>query len=46
MTVAVQRHRNVGVSQSFLHDLGMHPLRQQQRRTRVPQVVKPEYEDF
>jgi hypothetical protein len=32
VTGPVQGHRKVGMAEAFLHDLGMHPLRQQQRR--------------
>jgi hypothetical protein len=40
VAVAVERHRDVGMSQPFLVDRGMHSLSEQQRRTGKPQVME------
>lgn len=40
LAVAVERHRDAGIAESFLDDPGMHPLCQEQRRARMPQVVE------
>ena len=41
MRVAVERLADRGMSQSFLHYLRMFPARQEERCTRVPQVMEP-----
>src|SRR5215207_1408237 len=43
MRVKVERHGDVGVTQSLLHDLAMHPLSEQKRSAGMAQVVEADY---
>lgn len=40
MTVGVERYGDVGVPEHLRDDLGVYAPREQQRRTRVPEVVE------
>ncbi len=42
VAVGVQCHRDLGVAQSLLNDLGMNSLKQQQRRSCMSQIMEPD----
>jgi hypothetical protein len=41
--VEVECHRDVGVTQSLLHDLSMHPLGQEERCAGVTQIMEADH---